>query len=102
VVAPVDHQRSEEPAPVLPDPYEIVSIRAVPAPSGTAGASWHRYEITQGGNTIVGYRQGAIDSVTLAIQAIVVRLNDRRRDRRGRVDVVLHPSSRAATLRAAK
>ena len=74
----------------LPDPYEIVSIRAVAAPSGASGANWHRYEISQGVNRIVGYRAGAAGIVREAVELIVVRLNTRRLSRRGRVHVVLH------------
>ena len=96
MVAPDTREHTEDTESGLPDPYELVSIRAVPAPGGAAGSTWHRYEITQGRNRIVGYRDGGIDNVTLAVQAIVLGLNDRRRQRRGRVDVVLQPSSRAA------
>jgi hypothetical protein len=74
----------------LPDPYEIVSICAVAAPDGTSGANWHRYEISQGDNRIVGYRMGATNIVREAVELIVVRLNTRRTHRRGRVHVVLH------------
>jgi hypothetical protein len=76
--------------PELPDPYEIVSIRSVAAPTGMPGADWHRYEISQGANRIVGYRAGAADVVQEAIELIVLRLNMRRTIRRGRVHVVLH------------
>jgi hypothetical protein len=73
----------------LPDPYEIVSICSVSAPSGMPGADWHRYEISQGRNTIVGYRAGAADIVREAVELIVLGLNMRRTNRRGRVHVVL-------------
>ena len=75
--------------PKLPDPFEIVSIRAVAAPAGTAGENWHRYEISQGDNRIVGYRTGAGATVRAAVELIVVGLNLRRTRRRGRVHVVL-------------
>jgi len=74
----------------LPDPFEVVSIRAVPAPAGTSGANWHRYEISQGKNRIVGYRAGAADSVREEVELIVVGLNTRRTTRRGRVHVILN------------
>jgi 3-deoxy-D-arabino-heptulosonate 7-phosphate (DAHP) synthase len=80
---------AEEPHAPLPDPYEIASIRAVSAPSGAAGSNWHRYEITQGVNRIVGYRNGEPDNVRLALEAIVSRLNERRHHQRGRVHVTL-------------
>jgi hypothetical protein len=62
-----------------------------------SGADWHRYEIRQGANTIVGYRTGAIENVLSAVESIVLRMNERRRDRRGRVQVVLQSRSRATT-----
>ena len=81
----------------LPDPLRIVSIRAVAAPPGASAADWHRYEICQGGNRIVGYRAGADATVRKAVELIVVGLNLRRTCRRGRVHVVLgsNASSRA-------
>lgn len=89
----VEPQAPQDAEVRLPDPYEVVSVRSVPAPAGTTGASWHRYEISQGENRIVGYRPGAIDDVMAAIEAIVQRLNERRRHRRGRVQVVLQSRS---------
>ena len=80
--------------PELPDPFEIVSIRAVAAPPGTAGADWYRYEISQGDNRIVGYRAGAAGTVREAVELIVVGLNLRRTHRRGRVHVVLQSKAR--------
>jgi hypothetical protein len=85
---------SEADLPEFPDPYELVSIRAVAAPGGVAGADWHRYEISQGKNRIVGYRAGASDLVREAVEDIVVRLNLRRMTRRGRVHVILDSKSR--------
>jgi hypothetical protein len=84
---------SAEPAD-LPDPFEIVSIQAVAAPPGTAGENWHRYEISQGRNRIVGYRAGAMGPVREAVELIVVGLNMRRTIRRGRVHVVLDSRAR--------
>ncbi|HUF72477.1 MAG TPA: hypothetical protein VMR74_06225 [Gammaproteobacteria bacterium] len=82
-----------QPAPesdlVLPNPFEIVSIRSVAAPGGAVGNDWYRYEICQGDNTIVGYRAGGLDKVTDAVELIVIRLNERRLQKRGRVHVVL-------------
>ena len=81
-------------APHLPDPFKIVSIRAVAAPPGTVGTNWHRYEISQGDNRIVGYRAGATGPVREAVELIVVGLNMRRTHRRGRVHVVLDSRAR--------
>jgi hypothetical protein len=83
-------------APNLPDPFEIVSIRAVAAPTGAAGADWYRYEIGQGDNRIVGYRTGAARTVREAVELIVAGLNLRRTCRRGRVHVILN--SRATRI----
>jgi hypothetical protein len=73
----------------LPDPYEIVSINSVAAPSGMHEGNWHRYEICQGHNRIVGYRAGDALVVRETVESIVIALNLRRRTRRGRVQVVL-------------
>lgn len=75
--------------PKLPDPYEIVSIRSVAPPNGMVGLNWHRYEISQGSNRIIGYRSGATEIVQEAVELIVLRLNMRRLASRGRVHVVL-------------
>lgn len=83
-------------APPLADPYQLVSVLATPAPAGATGSSWHRYEIRQGFNSIVGYRQGATESVTTAVEALVVQLNERRLYTRGRVHLALAPASGAA------
>jgi hypothetical protein len=79
-------------SPLL-DPYRLVSVLAAPTPAGATGSSWHRYEICQGSNRIVGYRQGAVESVTTAIEALVVQLNERRIYPRGRVHLALAPAS---------
>lgn len=73
----------------LADPFEIVSVAAATAPSGTSGGNWVRYEIRQGPNRIVGFRAGNKDRVTEHVRLMVLRLNERRRHRRGRVHVVL-------------
>lgn len=83
----------------LSDPYELVSVRPAPAPSGAAGVHWHRYEIVQGENRIVGYRQGGLDNVTIALNALVVQLNERRLHQRGRVQIALQPRERAVGTR---
>lgn len=79
----------------LRDPFKIVAISAVAAPKGATGTNWHRYEISQGHNRIVGYRDGGITKVTHAVEAIVLRLNERRQHARGRVHVVLNPRTSA-------
>ena len=77
--------------------YRLVSIRETRAPAGAHGVEWHRYEISQGPNTIVGYREGSIESVKSAVQEIVLQLNERRLDRRGRVHIKLKNEATSET-----
>ena len=65
--------------------YEVLSIRATEPPPDADGADWHCYVISQGDNTIRGYRQGSLKSVTRSVEEIVLQLNERRMGRRGRV-----------------
>ncbi len=60
------------------EPFKLTSILKEGPPAGTEGVGWHRYIIAQGGNTIVGHRQGSARSVTLAVEEIVLHLNERR------------------------
>ena len=86
---------NESPAPAVIQPYEIVSIKRAEAPSGTEGTGWHHYVISQGHNTISGHRQGTLKTVTLAVEEIVVQLNERQLGKRGRVNLVPAPKKRA-------
>jgi len=79
----------------LLNPYRLVSVQSVRAPSGAAGV-WHRYEIEQGVNRIVGYRHGGFDSVTTAAEAIVIQLNERRLHQRGRVHIAIQSNKSRA------
>ncbi len=63
------------------EPFKLSSVLKEEAPAGAEGIGWHRYVITQGGNTIVGHRQGSTSSVRLAVEEIVLHLNERRVDR---------------------
>lgn len=83
----------------LADPYQLVSVRAAPTPAGATGSSWHRYEIRQGFNSIVGYRQGTADRVRIAIEGLVEQLNERRLYQRGRVHLALAPATTGARQR---
>ncbi len=76
-------------------PYEIVSIKRADPPSGTEGTGWHHYVISQGDNTISGYRQGTLKGVTTAVEEIIVQLNERQLGKRGRVNLVPAPKKRA-------
>ncbi len=60
------------------EPFKLKSIRKEEPPAGAEGIGWQRYVITQGNNTIVGHRQGSTRSVTLAVEEIVLHLNERR------------------------
>ncbi len=60
------------------EPYKLKSILEEKAPAGTEGIGWHRYVITQGKNTITGHRQGSREGVTVAVEEILVQLNERR------------------------
>jgi len=77
------------------EPFEFGSISDTEPPPGTDGSDWRRYVITQGESTIVGYRQGPQQSVKLAIEEIVVHLNERRIGRPGRTHLVLSPKKKA-------
>ena len=69
--------------------YGIVSVKPVDPPHGMAGTGWHCYVIDQGKNNIRGYRQGSTASVRRAVEEIVIRLNERRRGKFGRVHLTM-------------
>ena len=75
-------------------PYEIVSVQRAEPPPGVEGSDWYRYVITQGDNTINGCRQGNLKAVTIAVEEIVVQLNERRLGKRGRVNLVPTPKKK--------
>jgi hypothetical protein len=62
---------------VLELPFKVDSIFKTTAPSGTEG-TWHSYVISQGANTITGTRVGTQAEVTMLLQEMVERLNERR------------------------
>jgi hypothetical protein len=57
--------------------FKLDSISEAAAPGGTAG-EWHSYVISQGKNTIAGMRAGTRAEVTVLLQGMVERLNERR------------------------
>jgi hypothetical protein len=65
--------------------YEIVSVEPAEPPADMDGTGWHCYVIGQGPNRIKGFRQGDLASVTRSVEEIVLRLNERRIGKRGRV-----------------
>ena len=74
---------------LIEEEYGIVSVKPVDPPRGMDGTGWHCYIIEQGKNNIRGYRQGSIDKVTQAVEEIVIRLNERRKGRFGRVHLTM-------------
>lgn len=70
---------------ILEEAFQLGDIERAQAPDGGAGQSWFRYTITQGPNTITGYRQGSQRAVSKAVKDIVVELNERRNGKKGRV-----------------
>ena len=74
---------------MTPEDYEIVSIEPTEPPRGIVGTGWQCYIIQQGKNRIRGYKQGDIKAVTRAVEEIVVRLNERRYGKSGRVHLVM-------------
>ncbi len=80
------------------EPFKLKSIRKEQSPAGAEGIDWHRYVITQGGNTIVGHRQGSTSSVRLAVDEIVVHLNERRVGNISRAYASPHPYRKNRTL----
>ncbi len=76
------------------DPFKLISIEKTEPPTGADGSNWHRYVITQGERDIIGYRQGSQRAVALAIEEIVVQLNERRVGKPGRVHLIPSPKKR--------
>jgi len=69
--------------------YEITSISPIEPPADAQSSEWHSYTITQGKNTIRGYREGSLRSVTRAAELIVEQLNERRAGKRSRAQIVI-------------
>lgn len=81
---------------VVSKDYKILSVKPTDPPAGAGGTGWHCYIIQQGRNSIRGYQRGNIQLVTQAVEEIVVRLNERRYGRMGRVHLVtLSPDKKA-------
>ena len=65
--------------------YEIVSIKRAEPPPDAQGSNWYRYVIAfEGTNTIHGCRQGGLKAVTIAVEEIIIQLNERHSKKRGR------------------
>jgi hypothetical protein len=63
---------------LLGEPFRVDSITEVAAPQGGEGI-WQRYVIVRGSNTINGLRAGTQAEVSLEVEIMVQRLNDRFR-----------------------
>ena len=80
---------------MMEENYEIVSVRPTEPPQDMEGSDWHSYVIVQGTNTIRGYRQGSLNSVTREVTDLVFRLNERRAGKRGRVHLLMPTSKKS-------
>ncbi len=75
--------------------FEIVSVKPMDPPPDAAASEWHCYTITHGDNTIRGYREGSLKSVTSAAEVIVAQLNERRMGKRARAQLVIATSKKS-------
>jgi len=88
-------QRSKG-ASLKDDRFELSSINTTATPEGAPKATWYKYVITQGNNTILGQRPGTRKSVTAAVEEIVEQLNLRRAGKSGRVHLSSNRKKQAA------
>jgi hypothetical protein len=65
---------------VMALPFTVSSVSRTAAPKGAEGL-WHSYVISQGANTIAGVRAGTQTEVTMQLNLMVERLNERRMGR---------------------
>ena len=79
---------------MIDDTYRIVSVEPADPPRGASGSGWHCYVIGQGDNRIRGYQQGMRTAVMQSVEEIIVRLNERRYGKRGRVHLEMSNQSR--------
>ena len=75
--------------------FEIESVSPTDPPRDAVSSEWHSYVITQGDNTIRGYREGNLKTVTLAAEAIFAQLNERRMGKRARAHLVIAANKRS-------
>jgi len=74
--------------------YEIILVESAEAPADLDGTNWYRYTIGQGTNRIFGFRRGDLHSVTESLEELVLRLNERRAGRTGRVHIQMGNSGK--------
>ena len=84
---------------MIEEDYEVVSVQPTEPPPDMEGSNWHSYVIVQGPNTIRGYRQGSLSSVRREVKDIVIRLNERRTGKRGRVQIVMPKTKKPGAKR---
>lgn len=77
---------------MMDNDFQISSVQPMDPPSGAQASEWHSYVIVQGSNTIRGFREGNLKSVTQAAEAIVAQLNERRMGKRARAQLVIAKS----------
>ena len=65
-------------------PFEIIELIKTDPPEADDEREWYRYVISQGDKPIVGMRQGSKRSVKMAIEEVVLRMNERRLGKTGR------------------
>lgn len=63
-------------------PFKLESIAKTAAPEGADGV-WHCYVISQGTNTITGARAGTHAEVSVLLEQMIERLNERRSGKKG-------------------
>lgn len=85
---------------MIEEDYGIVSVEPVDPPRDMDGTGWHCYVIGQGKNNIRGYRQGDLGTVTRAVEEIVIRLNERRRGKFGRVHLTMSSKGKKPGLQS--
>jgi hypothetical protein len=81
---------------LIEEDYAIVSVKPTDPPGDMEGKGWHCYIIEQGSNTIRGYQRGDIKAVTRAVEEIVIRLNERRYGKSGRVHLTMSAQGKKA------
>lgn len=86
--------RAQKTISMIDQDFEITSVLPIEPPPESGGPEWHAYVITQGHNTIRGYREGNLGDVTRAAEVIVGQLNERRMGKRARAQLVIPTSKK--------
>ncbi len=79
---------------MIENDFHISSVQPMEPPAGSDSAEWHSYVIVQGSNTIRGFREGSLKTVTSAAEVIVTQLNERRMGKRARAQLVIAKSKK--------